>query len=202
MDAQGFPGLTAVFFLATDAFLQEAPNSLEWRGQEQQTIGVSLADIEFCVPGKIRRSVVTAAAWSVPVTSASPSEIELGAFGVDASCVPNCWSYYIFTLRASPERPLPIGTVITLTSENWGLARGGYEPGYLNVAWPNWPSVVFTVIREMPMGVTTPIYVLADDTGITGKTFIATIILPPGYTCTGAKSSAVLSDTEGVCNIG
>ena len=47
-----------------------------------------------------------------------------------------------------------------------------------------------------------PTTIYVNVAGITGKTFIATIIVPHGCICTGAKSSAVLSGADGVCSVG
>ena len=150
------------------------------------------------------------AAWSVPVivaavaspaASASLGEVDLGAFRLDASCALTGLDSHAFTLSAEPGRPLPVGTVGILETADaeWWPAYGGYYGAYVHAAWSSGEDqLIFTLIAELPEG--TPFFFARGD--MTGKTFIATITLPPGYIGTGAKTSAVLDYASGVCSAG
>lgn len=165
-----------------------------------------MTDIEFSAPSKTRRSVVTAAAWSVPViaaaiaapaASASPGDVELGAFRIDAPCTTNANGNFLFSLTAG-SAPLPVGTVIKFEAAEGALAISAAAWVYATATWlPGTEGALFTVVNAIPAGLTINLFwVRGELTGV----YTATVILPGGYTGTGAKIMAIMDLGGGTCS--
>ncbi|MEA9987082.1 MULTISPECIES: hypothetical protein [Subtercola] len=153
-----------------------------------------------------RRSLVKAAAWSVPVISlaiASPAmaasgNTEVGAFHLDGTCGVLGVLGPGFTLTAG-SAPLPIGTVVTITGS--GIANIGVftpAPVIASVAVLSGTSRQITLTAALPAGAT-----LALRTTLSISVAFAlnaSAALPSGYIGTGSKTGASVSSTLIFCS--
>lgn len=166
-----------------------------------------MTSTEISAPKVSRRSAVKAGAWSVPViaaavaapgASASTGNVDLGAFRIDTTCETYAGVWYGFKISTSPDQPLPIGSTIILTADNWGVMSFTHAPAYVTLTWHSGQPLTFTVTNELPLGSVTTLFWLVGE--LADQSFVATVTLPSGYIGTGAKTSAILMKTGGVCS--
>ncbi len=94
-------------------------------------------------PAKSRRTIVKAAAWSVPViaaavgapsAAASPGTVDVGAFRIDTTCTAEAEGLFGFRVTTGAGKPLPVGTLILLESESWGAASYRFEMTHVSAS--------------------------------------------------------------------
>ena len=153
-----------------------------------------------------RRSVVRAAAWSLPVLAvaiaapaASATDVDLGAFAIYGSCGVLFVSGPGFLLTAGPDAPLPVGTTITIMGS--GVANIGVfsvSGGSASVSSPTTTSRLITLTAELPasavMALRTTLSVMAS------FTLNASVGIPDGYIATAAKTSGVVDSGATLCS--
>ncbi|MHC2185229.1 hypothetical protein [Rathayibacter agropyri] len=152
-----------------------------------------------------RRSVTSAAVWSVPVVaavaatpSAAASNGDVGAFTLSGTCGTLGVLGPGFLLKASASEPLPTGTSVTVTGS--GIANIGvfsFSGGAATGSILSSTSQLITLTAPLPAGAT-----LAMRTTLSISVAFklnAAALLPAGYTGTGAKTSGSVSSTLIFC---
>jgi hypothetical protein len=157
-----------------------------------------------------RRTVITGAAWSLPVialavatptAAASGGGIDLGAFTIVGDCGDPAVSGVQFVLTASSTAPLPEGTAVRVSTNN---------PGQLGmwsiVGGTGWVDDIggtrfFDLTAPVPAGSS---IILRSDLDYTGVfTLDAIVFLPEGYAGSGdAKTEASVTAASGACSAG
>jgi hypothetical protein len=160
--------------------------------------------------GLSRRTVVKGAAWSVPAialavaapaASASVVDVNVGDFSVDGTCGVLGLLLPGYTVEASATAALPVGTVITVSSDSVlsldVLSLTGATADIALLDGGN--TATITLTSELPAGQTANLRTLASVNVATSSS--ATLTLPTGYVAgAGAKDTGSLSTTLIFCN--
>ncbi|MBF4461505.1 MULTISPECIES: hypothetical protein [unclassified Rathayibacter] len=153
-----------------------------------------------------RRTVGTAAAWSVPAVAvalatpaAAASNVDVGAFLLTGSCGILGVLGPGFTLTASGTAPIPAGTTVTIIGS--GVANIGVfsvTGGAASVIVLSGTGRQITVTAPLPAGAT----IAFRTTLSTSVAFRLNAVaeLPEGYSGTGAKTAATVNSTLILCS--
>lgn len=154
-----------------------------------------------------RRSVATAAAWTVPAiavaatapAAAASGDVELGAYRLQGTCGILGVIGPGFTLTAASNAPLPVGTSIIITGS--GVANIGVfsvTGGTASVSVLSGTARQITLTAPLAAGAS-----LAFRTTLSisvAFTLNSVVSVPTGYVGTGSKSTGSVSSTLILCS--
>ena len=162
-----------------------------------------MTSTDIATSSRSRRSIVKAAAWSMPViaaaaaapaASASDPTIDIGNFSFVTWCEPS--QEAAFRIRASQTAPLPAGTLIYFSWTNGARLASGATSGPLYIDGFTGTSFLVTVTSDWP-GDISLFLTMRDD--VTDFSITGVITLPPGYIGTGSVPSASINFAQGAC---
>lgn len=157
--------------------------------------------------GMDRRTVIKAAAWTVPAIAiavaaprAAASTSDVGAYSLSGSCGAPGIQGPGFVLVASATAPVPTGTTVLISGT--GVSSIGVfsstPSGMTTQTRLSGTATQFTLTADLPAG--TAISFRTTLSTSARWTLNALTTLPEGYTATGAKSDAVVTSSLTGCS--
>jgi hypothetical protein len=155
-----------------------------------------------------RRTVLTGAAWSLPVialavatpgASASGGAVVVGSYVITGDCGVLFTTDVSFTLTASSTAPLPVGTQVQITSNNPGEVGEWVIDG--GTATQSVAGTVHTFVLTSEIPVNGSVSFRSDLNQTQAFVLTAATTLPGGYVGSGAeKSTATIDAAAGTCS--